>query len=137
MSKLPIELVPNTTPPRFRWEQLVDSINGMKKVTYEDAVRASFEKPLVELINMANLLTERLGLAGGKLEKAMKFKAWVHAYLDAHNVPKEFPNGTHTKEGCRIGDRMDWLLKELTDARKRCDELAKQLEAKPVEKKKG
>lgn len=37
------------------------------------------------------------------------FKTWVHAWLDNHGVPKQFPDGPHTKEGCRIGDRLDWL----------------------------
>jgi len=38
------------------------------------------------------------------------FKTWVHQWLDEHGVPKEFLDGPHSKEGCRIGDRMEWLL---------------------------
>ena len=44
-----------------------------------------------------------------KLADALRFKRWVHAFLDNAGVPKEFPDGKHTKEGCRIGDRMEWL----------------------------
>jgi len=44
-----------------------------------------------------------------RAEKAEAFKAWTHAYLDAHGVPHH-PPGTHGAEGCRIGDRMDWLM---------------------------
>ncbi len=38
-----------------------------------------------------------------------RFKDWVHARLDAAGVPAN-PSGPHTKEGCRIGDRMDIAL---------------------------
>lgn len=38
------------------------------------------------------------------------FKDFVHRRLDTAGVPKEFPDGAHTKEGCRIGDRLDWVL---------------------------
>lgn len=41
--------------------------------------------------------------------KLQRFKDWVHAYLDAHGVPHH-PPGVHGAEGCRIGDRMDWLM---------------------------
>jgi hypothetical protein len=51
------------------------------------------------------------GLAD-RLDKLQRFKDWVHAYLDAHGVPHH-PPGTHGAEGCRIGDRMDWLMKRL------------------------
>ncbi len=37
------------------------------------------------------------------------FKTWVHSYLDEHGVPHH-PPGTHGEHGCRIVDRMDWLL---------------------------
>ena len=37
------------------------------------------------------------------------FKSWVHKYLDDHGVPHH-PPGTHGAAGCRIGDRMDWVM---------------------------
>lgn len=46
-----------------------------------------------------------------RLEKLAAFKTWVHEYLDAHSVPHH-PPGTHGAEGCRIGDRMDWLMEQ-------------------------
>lgn len=58
-------------------------------------------------------LTEKFYEVRGQRDKLLAFKAWVHNYLDQHGVPKEFPDGPHTKEGCRIGDRMDWLTGEI------------------------
>lgn len=40
-----------------------------------------------------------------------RFKDWVHAYLDSKGVPNH-PPGTHGAAGCRIGDRMDWVMKQ-------------------------
>lgn len=40
-----------------------------------------------------------------------KFKAWVHDYLDGKGIPHH-PPGTHGAEGCRIGDRMDYVFAE-------------------------
>jgi hypothetical protein len=49
------------------------------------------------------------------VQKLQRFKDWVHAYLDAQGVPHH-PPGTHGAEGCRIGDRMDWLMDRLRKA---------------------
>lgn len=45
-------------------------------------------------------------------DKLQAFKNWTHQFLDAHGVPHH-PPGTHGAEGCRIGDRMDWLMEQL------------------------
>lgn len=39
------------------------------------------------------------------------FKAFVHRRLDEAGVPTH-PDGPHSKEGCRIGDRLDIVLNE-------------------------
>ena len=146
--KLPIEIAPNTNPKRFRWQQRVDTINGTRTVDYEEVLRPALAGALVELLNIANgfemvkhsLLGEiaeaKKGVAEARDEanKLQAFKDWVHGYLDAHGVPKEFPNGPHTKEGCRVGDRMEFLLKELEGAKRQCDELTKQLANKQKSK---
>lgn len=36
------------------------------------------------------------------------FKAYVHKRLDEMGVPTHI-DGPHSKEGCRVGDRLDWL----------------------------
>ena len=43
------------------------------------------------------------------------FKEGVHKYLDDHGVPHH-PPGTHGAAGCRIGDRMDWLMARIVKA---------------------
>lgn len=52
--------------------------------------------------------------------KLQKFKDWVHNYLDAHGVPHH-PPGSHGAAGCRIGDRMDWLMARLAAAERERD----------------
>lgn len=47
-----------------------------------------------------------------KVAKLQAFKDWVHKYLDDHGVPTHLP-GPHSAEGCRIGDRMDWVFSQL------------------------
>ena len=42
-------------------------------------------------------------------DKLAAFKAFVHARLDEGGVPTH-PDGPHSKQGCRIGDRLDLLL---------------------------
>jgi hypothetical protein len=58
----------------------------------------------------------RLEAAEAARDKLQKFKNWVHDYLDKHGVPHH-PPGVHGAEGCRIGDRMDWLTSQLDKAR--------------------
>ena len=49
-------------------------------------------------------------------DKLQAFKDWVHTYLDTHNVPHH-PPGVHGAAGCRIGDRMDWLMSQVQEVR--------------------
>lgn len=51
-----------------------------------------------------------------QLVERQAFKDWVHTYLDVHGVPHH-PPGTHGAAGCRIGDRMDWLMQQLDAVR--------------------
>jgi hypothetical protein len=44
------------------------------------------------------------------------FKAYVHWRLDAARIPTH-PDGPHSKEGCRVGDRLDLLVGERDAAR--------------------
>lgn len=53
-----------------------------------------------------------------RLEAGEKFKKWVHDYLDGKGIPTH-PDGPHSKEGCRIGDRMDMVFARLAAAEKR------------------
>jgi hypothetical protein len=57
-------------------------------------------------------LTARVAELSAERDKLQAFKDWVHNYLDTHGVPHH-PPGPHGAEGCRIGDRMDWLMSRL------------------------
>ena len=45
-------------------------------------------------------------------DKLAAFKKWTHDFLDTYGVPHH-PPGTHGEHGCRIGDRMDWVMEQL------------------------
>lgn len=47
-----------------------------------------------------------------KCDALQRFKDWVHAYLDGKGIPHH-PPGVHGAEGCRIGDRMDYVFDRL------------------------
>lgn len=99
---LPIDVVPGTDPPLFRWRHTVSTPAGPRTVDCGGPLPPSVEGAVRELI--------------GRARQLQVFKTWVHAYLDAHKVPHH-PPGTHGAAGCRIGDRMDWLVAELEAAR--------------------
>lgn len=52
-----------------------------------------------------------------EVDRLAAFKAWVHGWLDQHGVPAEIPDGPHSKEGCRVGDRLEWLLANRSEGR--------------------
>lgn len=45
----------------------------------------------------------------GHIAKLERFKACVHERLDAAGIPTH-PDGPHSAEGCRVGDRLDLVL---------------------------
>lgn len=50
---LPIDVVPNTNPPRFRWRQLVSSPIGMHNAQHEGVLQPSVEQAVLSLIILA------------------------------------------------------------------------------------
>lgn len=117
---LPIDLVPGTNPPCFRWRQAVTAPSGeMLMVDHEGTLPQTVEVEVAALIALAKCQQQEIASlrqVGHKLEtdrdKLQAFKDWVHAYLDEHGVPHH-PPGPHGAEGCRIGDRMDWLMDKI------------------------
>lgn len=100
--------------------------NGHSKVTVE---RAQKEKRKIddrmstmvvisptELQHFLGFREIALKLEGvkEKAESLQKFKDFVHDRLTGMGVPVEFPDGEHTQAGCRIGDRLDYVQKEIT-----------------------
>lgn len=70
----------------------------------------AFENKIREgIAALTEPLEQQLAQARQERDKLQAFKDWVHNYLDRHGVPHH-PPGTHGAAGCRIGDRMDWLM---------------------------
>lgn len=61
--------------------------------------------------NEARVVELRAALAAAATtEAALKaFKSYVHRRLDEAGIPTH-PNGAHSKQGCRVGDRLDIAL---------------------------
>jgi hypothetical protein len=51
---------------------------------------------------------ERRSGKKSKIQKLQDFKDFVHNTLDKMDVPSD-PSGPHSKEGCRIGDRLEYV----------------------------
>lgn len=64
------------------------------------------EDDLRQQLEQAENDAERLS---GEVAALQRFKAYVHKRLDDAGIPTH-PDGPHSKEGCRIGDRLDIAL---------------------------
>jgi hypothetical protein len=73
---------------------------------------------LTNCLTLAQLIAENEKLRQER-DKALAFKTWTHSYCDAHGVPHS-PPGTHGAAGCRIGDRLDWLMERLRRVEEAC-----------------
>lgn len=60
MDSLPIELVPNSRPPRFKWKRVVDTPTGKQTVDMEGCVQSSMEDALVDLITAYHRTRKRM-----------------------------------------------------------------------------
>lgn len=61
-----------------------------------------------------------------EVKKLRKFKKYVHKRLDEAGVPYELPESEHTKAGCRIGGRLDYLFELHYDRKQQLDKLKEQ-----------
>lgn len=111
MSEIPIDVVERRPGLKFRWQQPVHYLGGAKEVECVGPLPPGADEAVATLIASHQALLDENRSLQVLAAKLQAFKDWVHAYLDAHGVPKEFPDGSHSKEGCRIGDRMDWVVK--------------------------
>lgn len=90
-----------------------DSIIGAQTVNWSEHIY-----PLVAALKEAGFegvpYEEARAHVGTLIEQVKKleaFKAYVHQRLDAAGIPTH-PDGPHSKEGCRIGDRLDMLINQ-------------------------
>ncbi len=67
--------------------------------------------------DVVEVLKETCAILAKERDKLQAWKDWVHNYLDTHGVPYH-PPGTHGAEGCRIGDRMDWVWARVAELRR-------------------
>lgn len=56
--QLPIDLIPGTTPPRFRWRRKVDTVVGVVDVEHEGCMPSSVEDSVVKLLDMTKKLAK-------------------------------------------------------------------------------
>lgn len=62
-----------------------------------------------ELLKRNVVLSDQIAALRTELAKLAAFKTFVHGRLDAGGVPAD-PPGPHRDEGCRVGQRLDWLF---------------------------
>ncbi len=65
-----------------------------------------YAKTVREVEEKLAILGERAEEAESKAKKLQAFKDFVHRRFDEIGITKE-PNGPHSAEGCRVGDRID------------------------------
>src|SRR5262245_33619925 len=103
------------TDPRCYREWYITDEDG------EEYPVSGFNVPGLEDLIYAGLReAEALGQAEAEAQrdKLQAFKDWVHAYLDSKGITSD-PGGSHSVEGCRIGDRLDLvfgMIDALTEA---------------------
>lgn len=68
--KLPIELIPGSNPPKFRWWQTVTSPVGSRRIMCEGSLPSGVEGAVIHLINIVNAQQQELeGLRGKRVKK--------------------------------------------------------------------
>jgi hypothetical protein len=75
---------------------------------YADAIDKDrgFESGLTDCLRG---LADTIEALEGEVAKLQAFKDFVHRRLDTADIPTH-PDGPHSAEGCRIGDRLDIAL---------------------------
>lgn len=107
----------NDEPERRKGETMADEKltpemeADVRKWAATEAGRVWF---LPHLVAELDTLKARIAELERERDKLQAFKTWTHDYLDRHGVPHH-PPGTHGAEGCRIGDRMDWLMAKVEE----------------------
>lgn len=99
-----------------KWPTYAELEAELARIDAVMARRPALDKPTrAENIEHAIATAKLADDLKAERDKLQAFKDWVHAYLDGQGVPHH-PSGTHGAAGCRIGDRMDWLMERLRTA---------------------
>jgi len=87
------------------------NLAGMAKFYHErmDAALANGDREITLSIADFRQFVGAAGHADAAARKLAAFKGYVHERLDAAGIPTH-PDGPHSEEGCRVGDRLDLAL---------------------------
>ncbi len=66
--KLPIQIVPNTDPPKFKCKQTVESLIGLTEIDHVGVVPVWLEKALIDLIALTTKQDKEIEALKKKLE---------------------------------------------------------------------
>lgn len=67
--KIPIDVVPGSSPPRFAWRQVIEGLDGERKVIdQEGALHPSVEKPVSDLIALTKSLMRDNAMLQGQAD---------------------------------------------------------------------
>lgn len=88
------------------WLEYTKDAFGMPCIRRELVVNAAAE--------LASLRS-RIAALKGELVKKEAFKVYTHQRLSELGAPHEVPESEHTKAGCRVGGRFDWVEERLED----------------------
>lgn len=64
--RLPIDVVPNTAPPKFKWRQVVSTFDGAQEIEHEGTLPPSVETAVADLISLTKRLTVENARLRGK-----------------------------------------------------------------------
>lgn len=70
--KLPIDLIPNSHPPRFRWVQVVRTLGISTAVTHTGTLPTNVEDAVAKLVMMCKSQQEEIEVLRKKLESMSK-----------------------------------------------------------------
>ena len=99
---------PALSPEGKRGDETVESLKVTLDATECGLVAANEE--IADLEGQIESLTASLAEKEREVEALAKFKAYVHKRLDEGSVPANPEPPNHALQGCRIGDRLDWLF---------------------------
>jgi hypothetical protein len=97
VTKLPIDLIPNTMPPRFRWRQRVSIPTGYSVQENEGMLPPSVESAVVELVSLTKQLLKDNAMLQGHVD-ALKEKAGEQSQT-APTKQVNQPTGTGKRKG--------------------------------------
>lgn len=94
---LPIDVIPGTNPPRFRWKQTVSTPDGTKTVECEGNVPAGVEQALVAVIALAKKSAVTLDELHMEIKDLKDENEELRANLDGKELGKNDENRQVTK----------------------------------------